>query len=221
MSYFVKRALVKPDITSAFDAPCWAEAGVLPIDRICDEGSGFNPEVNFKLMYDDEGLYGLFEVKDNYVRCTHTEFQSSVCSDSCLEFFVRPASGVGYVNFEINASGAMLCMHISDPTRTENGFKEFRFLTAEEVKDVKIFHTLPDKVEPEQVGPCTYRLGWFIPFSLFKHLNGAPVPVAGPVWRANIYKCGDCTSHPHWQSSTPLRAVNYHVPDEFGKIVFG
>ena len=221
MSYLVKRAQVKPDISAPFDAPCWAEAEIMKIDNCYVEGSGYNPEVEFKLMYDEEGLYGLYEVHDNYVRCSHTEFQSGVCSDSCLEFFVRPSAGVGYQNFEINASGTMLCMHITNPGRTANGFIEYRFLEAEEVKDMKIFHTLPDVVEPEQEGPCTYRLGWFIPFSLFKHLNGAPVPTAGTVWRANVYKCGDKTSHPHWQSWVPLRALNFHVPDEFGKIIFG
>ena len=221
MSYLVKRAQVKPDITAPFDAPCWADAAVMKVNRFYKEGSGFNPEVNFKLMYDAEGLYGLFEVHDQYVRCTNTQFQSGVCCDSCLEFFVRPAAGVGYQNFEISASGTMLCMHITNPGRTAKGFIEYRFLTEEEVKDIKIFHTLPDVVEPELQGPRTYRLGWFMPFSLFKHLNGAPVPTAGTVWRANVYKCGDKTSHPHWQSWTPLRAVNFHVPDEFGKIVFG
>ena len=221
MSYLVKCAQAKPDITAPFDAPCWADAEIMKIDRFYKEGSNFNPEVNFKLMYDAEGLYGLFEVHDQYVRCTNTQFQSGVCCDSCLEFFVRPAAGVGYQNFEISASGTMLCMHITNPGRTAKGFIEYRFLTEEEVKDIKIFHTLPDTVEPEQQGPCTYRLGWFMPFSLFKHLNGAPVPTAGTVWRANVYKCGDKTSHPHWQSWTPLRAVNFHVPDEFGKIVFG
>ena len=221
MSYLVKRSKAKPDISAPFDAPCWAEAEVMCVDHKYVEGTDHTPDVKFKLQYDDEGLYGLFEVHDHYVRCANTKFQSGVCTDSCLEFFVRPGAGAGYQNFEINASGTMLCMHITNAGRTEKGFIEYRFLTAEEVKDMKIFHTLPDKIDPEITGPQVYRLGWFIPFSLFKHLNGAPVPVAGTVWRANIYKCGDCTSHPHWQSSTPLRAVNYHVPDEFGKIVFG
>ena len=221
MSYLVKKALTKPDISAPFDSPCWADVDVMKINSTYAEGSGYTPEVNFKLQYDDEGLYGLFEAHDSYVRCTKTKLQDCVCHDSCLEFFVRPSAGVGYQNFEINASGTMLCMHITNPGRTAKGFIEYRFLTAEEVKDMQIFHTLPDTVEPEVQGLQTYRLGWFIPFSLFAHLNGAPVPVKGTVWRANVYKCGDCTSHPHWMSWNPLRAVNFHVPDEFGKLVFG
>lgn len=221
MSYLVKRAGVKPDISAPFDAPCWAGAEVMNVDYKYVEGTDHTPDVKFKLQYDDEGLYGLFEVHDQYVRCANTKFQSGVCTDSCLEFFVRPGAGVGYQNFEINASGTMLCMHISNAGRTAKGFIEYRFLTEDEVKDMQIFHTLPDKVEPEVVGPQVYRLGWFIPFSLFKHLNGAPVPTAGTMWRANVYKCGDQTSHPHWQSWTPVRALNYHVPDEFGQLIFG
>ena len=221
MSYLVKRSKAKPDISAPFDAPCWAEAEVMCVDHKYVEGTDHTPDVKFKLQYDDEGLYGLFEVHDHYVRCANTKFQSGVCTDSCLEFFVRPGAGAGYQNFEINASGTMLCMHITNAGRTEKGFIEYRFLTAEEVKDMKIFHTLPDKIDPEITGPQVYRLGWFIPFALFKHLNGSPVPVAGTMWRANVYKCADQTSHPHWQSWTPVRALNYHVPDEFGQLIFG
>ena len=220
MSYIVRKALEKPDISQPFDAPCWAQADVLEVAHKFTEGSGYFPEVNFKLLYDEEGLYGLFEVKDSYVRCVNTAFQSGVCRDSCLEFFVRPGAGAGYQNFEINASGTMLCMHITNPGRTIDGFIEYRFLTKEEVKDVKIFHTLPDKVDPEMTGEQTYRMGWFLPFSLFKHLNGAPVPVLGTMWRANVYKCGDCTSHPHWMSWNPVRTLNFHAPDEFGQLIF-
>lgn len=221
MSYLVKKAEKAPDISAAFDSADWASVNVMKINSTYNEGSGFNPEVQFKLQYDDNGLYGLFEVKDHYVRCVNQEFQSGVCSDSCMEFFVQPSTGKGYENFEINASGTMLCLHIIDASRTARGFKKCRFLTAEEVKDVRIFHTLPDRVEPEVAGPQTYRMGWFIPFSLFKHLNDAPVPVKGSVWRANAYKCADNTTHPHWMSWNPLRTVNFHVPDEFGKLIFG
>ena len=27
-------------------------------------------------------------------------------------------------------------------------------------------------------------------------------------WRANFYKCGDDTSHPHWAAWSPLKKVN-------------
>ena len=40
------------------------------------------------------------------------------------------------------------------------------------------------------------------------------------VLRANVYKCGDRTSHPHWMSWNPVRTLNFHAPDEFGQLIF-
>ncbi|MEW6117215.1 MAG: carbohydrate-binding family 9-like protein, partial [Nitrospirota bacterium] len=39
-------------------------------------------------------------------------------------------------------------------------------------------------------------------------------------WRANFYKCGDATSHPHWASWAPVEALNFHLPHCFGTICF-
>ena len=40
---------------------------------------------------------------------------------------------------------------------------------------------------------------------------------SGQVWRANLYKCGDQTSHPHWASWAPIgEALNFHQPGFFG-----
>jgi hypothetical protein len=42
-------------------------------------------------------------------------------------------------------------------------------------------------------------------------------PVRGQRWRANAFKCGDQTSHPHWASWAPIgEALNFHQPGRFG-----
>ena len=54
------------------------------------------------------------------------------------------------------------------------------------------------------------------------------VKYAGPLpgmqdqtWRANFYKCGDATSHPHWASWNPIgEKLSFHKPEYFGEIVF-
>jgi len=38
--------------------------------------------------------------------------------------------------------------------------------------------------------------------------------------RANFYKCGNETSHPHWLSWMPLAERNFHDPSSFGQLVF-
>ena len=46
---------------------------------------------------------------------------------------------------------------------------------------------------------------------LVQYCGGAP-PVPGDRWRANFYKCGDETSHPHWASWSPVGRLDFHRP---------
>ncbi|MDD3966848.1 MAG: carbohydrate-binding family 9-like protein [Candidatus Marinimicrobia bacterium] len=42
----------------------------------------------------------------------------------------------------------------------------------------------------------------------------------GSRWRANFYKCGDKTSHPHWGSWQALDILIFHQPESFGILEF-
>lgn len=219
MQYHIRRASATPDLSAPFEA--WGECETMLINNPAPGDWPYRPETRLRLQYDDRGLYGLFQVKnDSAIRCVCREFQGEVCKDSCVEFFVSPMCGVGYSNFEINASGSFLTMHIEDETRLVDFFKKFRFLTPEEVKDVRIFHTLPDYIPEEITTPTTYRVGFFIPFSLFEAIYGAPMPVKGTKWRGNAYKCGDETGKPHYLTWNPIDELNFHLPRCFGELVF-
>ena len=74
--------------------------------------------------------------------------------------------------------------------------------------------------EPEIPEETRYEVGFFLPFELFEKIQHAPIPVSGTVWRGNVYKCGDQTSHPHWASWRPVRRVNFHEPDCFDILEF-
>ena len=219
--YTVRRAAAVPDLSLPGESADWRDAESLRLNvRLPTEGN-YHPPVEFRLQYDDAGFYGLFEVVEDAIRCVAEKFQDPVCGDSCVECFLEPAGGRGYINFEVNASGVLLAMHILDPERTENGFKEYRYLTAAEAAGFRCFHTLPDRVEPECRVMTAYRVGWFIPFALFSEVTGAPAPRSGDRWRAGVFKCGDETSKPHYLSWQPLGEVNFHTPQYFGNFIFG
>ena len=220
MCYIVNRAGHMPDLAAEFDSPDWNAARIMPIACVRPEGSDHIPETALKLLYDAAGIYGLFQVRDRYVRCVAAKPDDPVCCDSCVEFFVQPAGGTGYNNFEINACGIMLAMHVDNSLRNREEFAQARFLTGEEREGIRIFHTLPDSLAEELPGPVEYRVGFFLPFSVFRRTNHAPVPVRGTVWHANAYKCGDRTSHPHWLSWKPVSRLNFHLPDCFGQLIF-
>ena len=215
-SYQVTRVQGQIDLSTI-----WDNIPRLRLESFRVESSGHRPEVECQLQYDTNGIYGLYQVKDRYVRAAVTQFQGRVCTDSCVEFFIAPAGGAGYVSFEFNCSEVMLIHHVLDPRREPGGpLSKFRELTVDEVKEIKIFHTLSGKIEPEIDEEIHWRLGFFIPFELLTRVTGAAKAEPGTSWRANFYKCADNCSHPHGASWQPVYELNFHLPECFGKIKF-
>ena len=198
----------------------WGQAEQLEISRFRTEGSGHRPRTFVRLLYDNRGIHGMFRVQDRYVRCVHTRFMDPVCKDSCVEFFIQPKISSGYFNFEFNCGGALCAGYIVDPGRTTDGFRDFRPLTDEEGRMVRVRSSLPCPVEPEIAAPIEWTLQFYVPFALIERRAGPLGGIAGSEWKANFFKCGDETSHPHWASWTPLPARNFHLPECFGSIRF-
>jgi hypothetical protein len=120
MQYVVKRTPVAPGPTDAWDAPAWAPARTLAVEHFHPKSSAHRPVTRARLLYDADHLYVLFHVRDRYVRCVHTTYQSMVSRDSCVEFFLQPPGQPGYFNFEINCGGTLLLYFIEDVTRGED-----------------------------------------------------------------------------------------------------
>ena len=220
MSYLIKHAS-NVKLEDAWDGAVWGSSNIIDIAIFRDRSSDHHPKTQCKLLYNGKGIYGLFRVEDQYVRSVSTKFQDGVCGDSCVEFFVEPADGKGYLNFEFNCGGNMLVFQVIDATRGENGFADYYILTKDDVTGMQQFTTMPAVVEPEITEPTTWRRGFFIPLSVFEKTTGLQSKeLSGQTWRANLYKCGDRTSHPHWASWLPLTTTNFHLPECFGAIIF-
>ena len=83
MEYLLRRAKVRPELEGRWDGVAWTEAESLDISVFRPESSDHRPRTRAKLLYDDEGLYGLFHVQDKYVRCIHTN-HSTILSVFCF-----------------------------------------------------------------------------------------------------------------------------------------
>jgi hypothetical protein len=221
MEYTMPLMTEKRAYTLPWKASCWRAVPVLTVSHFRSESSDHRPLTRVKMGYSAEGLTGIFRVNDRFVRSVRTGYQEAVFKDSCVEFFVQPLEGKGYFNFEFNCGGAMLASYITDPARTTSGFKAWKPLRFEDCRRVSIRHTLPPVVDPEKDTPIIWHLAFFIPFSLLETYAGSLPRGPGTTWRANFYKCGDETSHPHWASWSPVDGVNFHLPRCFGRIGFG
>ncbi len=215
MSYLIKKSLVPVDISAGWESDIWHRAISLPLNFVLDGSTPPLPATAVKMLYDDEAIHGLFQVHDNYVRAVQTQNQSQVCQDSCVEFFVRTSNETKYFNFEMNCGGTILLYHIN---HCYSG--DYTEVPPEDLEKIRRFHTLPAVVEPEIQEPTVWRLGFTIPIDFFVRYSGINPRLSGQVWHGNFTKCGDHTSHPHWLSWVPLSQHDFHLPDEFGELIF-
>ena len=222
MQYNIHRTanLAEPDANwERFE---WQSAETLEITHFPWKDSGHRPGVTARLLYDENALAIIFRVEDRYVRAVAQNFQDSVCTDSCVEFFVSPlTNSQAYFNFEVNCGGTMLLYRCTSATEREAG-RDRQSVSDAEGDTIRMATTLPKIVEPELTETTIWSVEYHVPFALFAKYFGCDTPTAGNEWKSNFYKCGDNTSHPHWGSwalvETP--SPNFHQPDFFQPLVF-
>ena len=200
----------------------WQRAGKAEISRFLPESSSHHPQTTVRLLYDQQGIYGLFQVHDRFVRCLHTRFQEAVYQDACVEFFVQPDGAPGYFNFEFNACGTLLASYVLNPQKDEKGFpKEFRPLTQDDLSRMKIRSTFKKPIVEETAEPIDWEVEFFISFDvLLRYIPEMKIAGRGSRWRGNFYKCAENNSHPHWAAWAPVPELNFHLPLYFGGFIF-
>ena len=135
--------------------------------------------------------------------------------------FVQPEGRAGYFALEVNGGGAFSLRYIEDPTRTANRFAKWTAVSAHDASSVRVAHSLPARVEPEVAAPITWWVEVAFPCGVMEHYCGPIGALSGQVWRGNLFKCGDETSHPHWASWAPIgEQLNFHQPRYFADLEF-
>jgi hypothetical protein len=205
-----------------WDREDWQAAEILAIINYPWPDSGHRPRTKARLLYTDTAVALLFRVEDRYVRAVETADQGAICHDSCVEFFVAPKpQSNNYFNIEVTCGGTMLFNYMLPREEQPPGWEPI-IVSAEHLATIPRAHSLPQIVDPEITDPLTWTLEYHIPFAVFQDYMDLPTPLAETVWRANFYKCADSTSHPHWGTWLPVDKPrpNFHVPADFGPIVF-
>jgi hypothetical protein len=135
-----------------------------------------------------------------------------------VEFFFTPGENLeqGYFNIEVNCGGAALFMH-----RRERDL-DVTAVNEADAQLMKIEHTMPARVDPEIPHPLSWGIQYRVPFSALRGYAPVVDPAPGVIWKANFYKCGDETSHPHWLAWSPidLPRPDFHQKSYFGILEF-
>jgi len=221
-SYTLERASEKPKLDGDWEGAAWKNVPALDVVHFYrTDLSDHRPKTQAKAVFDDLGIYIHFRVEDRYVRSVETKYHGKVWEDACVEFFVQPRADRGYFNFEINCGGTMLLSYQESPEWKGDSLRRAGRVPWRLAKDVTIFHSMPETVEPEQAQPVVWQVEYFIPFEIFETNLGELGPPSGQTWRANFYKCAENNSHPHWASWAPIgKELNFHVPNHFAPLHF-
>lgn len=216
----VRAARVPPRLAAGWDDAAWADVEPLELAHFRPEGSDHRPRTRARLLHTGDAISGIFRVEDRFVRSLHTRFGDPVHEDSCVEVFLQPREGRGYLNLEMNCGGTLHASHVTDHRRVGGQLAAATPLREHEGRLVGVRSSLPATVEPEVEDALTWQLAFRLPLAVLERYFGPLGPLSGQAWRANLYKCGDRTSHPHWASWAPLEARNFHLPHCFGTLRF-
>ena len=150
-----------------------------------------------------------FRVTGLDLRVQNTDDNGRQWEDSCVEVFIEDPDGSRYYNFEINPLGKVLAC-------TGAGREERKPRPKEEMEQILRFAQNEFSVPSELEGVHSWRVGIVIPFRLIG-LDPERLPEK---IRANFYKCGDKTAHPHFLSWNPVltEKPDFHRPDFFGEL---
>ncbi len=217
-TYRVQKVNEPLEINADWDKPVWQ--GVKPItpQLYMGENPEHNPKTQAKVVWDDEHIYVIFRVEDRYVRAVAKEYFELVCRDSCVEFFLTPQedSAKGYFNLETNCIGTILMYH-----QLSRGVNN-RPLDVKDLNTIRMATSFPKgkPIDPEIAEPVVWTLEYALPWKMLRNYAEVAAPAPGVKWRANFYKCGDNTSHPHWLtwSKIPLEKPDFHQPKYFGTL---
>lgn len=172
----------------------------------------YAPKVCFRIAHNSDNILLQFVVDEQYTMATVDTDNGEVWTDSCVEFFIT-FDQKGYYNFEFTCIGkALLGFRKTKP--------EVTHAPVEVMQSIQRLSSLGTQTFAERIGDNRWELSVVIPRqALFGHEFES---LGGLEAQANLYKCGDKLSKPHFLSWNPIgtETPNFHVSQYFGKVKF-
>ncbi|MBA2943995.1 carbohydrate-binding family 9-like protein [Paenibacillus sp. CGMCC 1.16610] len=181
-------------------------------ERLYDVVTGATPrlETQFRACWTEEALHVRFECEDDHTVATMERRDDPIYEEDVVEVFLDPmGTGKVYYEFELSPRGVEFDALIHNNL---DGNKK-----VDVAWDAKGLRT---SVSDGAEGWKHYELR--IPFAdLREGQEQAQVPRHGAEWGWNVYRIDDDTEGTrHYWAWSPTGAVNFHIPQRFGTLVF-
>ncbi|HRS95224.1 MAG TPA: carbohydrate-binding family 9-like protein [Candidatus Latescibacteria bacterium] len=213
---YVCRRTARPiSVDGILDEPDWGAAEPM---RLVRTESGAVPEqpTSVRVLWDDEYLYVAFECVDTDVWATIEERDGALWDEEVVEVFVDDDSDSRtYLEYEINPLNALVDLYVLNRTGRRDAIKFMLDWNSSGIR-----HAVRVDGDPRRRGSSDrgWTAEWAIPFGDFTTAPNIP-PRNGDAWRINFYRIdrGDRDEYSAW---SPTGAINFHVPERFGTLVF-
>jgi len=209
---------VKPtddfEVSGSGDAPAWEAASWTALRPRQPDGAPY--EARFKLLYSRTGLYLLLDGTDRTLTTTGRKDFSNLWEEDVYEaFFWTDESAPLYFEYEISPMGFELPILVSNSGGTFMGWLPWYYLNERKIRKATAIRGGPKRELAEVQG---WSAEVFIPYALFKGINGSP-PSAGTRWRGNFYRMdydGGRKTQWEWAPVGP----SFHEYRNFGVLIF-
>ena len=184
-------------------APIWDRVPVGAIGHYhWESDTPYRPKSFFQLCFvKNKGVFARLWSDETDLRAVCTDRDDPIWEDSCLECFLQPVPGGGYLNVEMNPRGVFLAQWGKG-------------------RDDRVFTKALTDLSPVAT-PFAVSGGWgvelFVPCGLVEALSGQPFAAGEGQYHFCCFKCGDKTAHPHFASFAPMgeNPPGFHNPAHF------
>lgn len=171
----------------------------------------YKPAFSFRMAHTSQSLIIEYHVREASIASVAGRDNGRVWEDSCCEFFSQIPGDDFYYNMECNCTGRLLIG--CGPVR------EGRHLAPASVLDkVQRWSSLGSDDIALVEGDFSWNMVLIIPKEAWFQSN--VLSFDGMKMKANIYKCGDKLSQPHFLSwnKIDIETPDFHRPDFFGEM---
>ncbi|MCH7917601.1 MAG: hypothetical protein IIC50_06405 [Planctomycetes bacterium] len=215
-TYTIHRTDAPITIDGRLDEPDWRAAPSVGAFQFPWWTKGEKEQTQARLLWDDKHLYVSYVCEDAYIWGDHTEHDSQVYRDDCVEVFTapNPDQPFNYFNIEMNVRGAFLDRHHPDGPSSE-------LLYNWNSKGIKIGISINGTLNDDSDTDRSWILEAAIPFANFSKVAKHTPPQPADTWHLNLNRLGGKTNpqHSQWSPGETDRPA-FHRPEFFGRVVF-
>lgn len=171
----------------------------------------YKPAFSFRMAHTSQSLIIEYHVREASIASVAGRDNGRVWEDSCCEFFSQLPGDDFYYNMECNCTGRLLIG--CGPVREDR-----QLAAASVLNKVQRWSSLGSDDIALVEGDFSWNMVLIIPKDAWFQSNVQSFD--GMKMKANIYKCGDKLSQPHFLSwnKIDIETPDFHRPDFFGEM---